>query len=101
MRKTRKGELVCRCRAYRFPHRMFGGECRLISHVHAVFDPFNRDCSGCISLEVTDAETTCQVCEGREQAFHCPLLREYIAYEGIILYGQSKRMKDAAERKRK
>lgn len=27
MRPKRKGEQTCRCEAYRFPHRKYGGDC--------------------------------------------------------------------------
>lgn len=104
-RKARKGERLCRCGAYRFPHRQFGGRCRLLTYVQEVYDPGSSDCRGCMNFVEEEGdygpEYVCQVCSGTEQPYHCPLLRDYVTYEGIVLYGKARRLKEAAERKRR
>lgn len=47
-----------------------------------------RDCL--FHEEREDGERACQVVEGREEARECPELAEYIAFEGVQLYGENK-----------
>ena len=37
-RKRRVGEVICRCGAYRFPHRMMGGRCDGGALVYKTFE---------------------------------------------------------------
>ena len=37
-RRKRKGEYVCNCYAYKFPHRMFGGRCSGHAWVEALWE---------------------------------------------------------------
>lgn len=79
MRKPRKGEVVCRCAAYHFPHRMTGGRC---TGSHIVFEAWERnygggDCRDCNSLEDRDGCRSCQVVEGAEAISECPVWQEF------------------------
>jgi hypothetical protein len=95
-RKRRKGEYVCRCGAYKFPHRMMGGRC---NGGALVDDTFNtqmygacRDCM--LREEIEDfagPAIKCQVLEGREELQECPALQEFIQYHEIIIHGVNKR----------
>lgn len=89
-RKRRPGEVVCRCGAYRFPHRMMGGACDGGALVERTFEAqVWGDCRDCVHVEI-DEETTerrCQVLEGREALLNCPALADTIRYEGVKLYG--------------
>lgn len=82
MRKRREGEVVCRCGAYKFPHRMMGGRCNGGAFVEQVFET-RRGCRDCHFLDAH----TCEVVEGRESAMRCPELEETIRYNNIKLYG--------------
>lgn len=82
MRKRRPGEEVCRCGAYRFPHRMMGGKCDGGAFIEAVFE-LRRDCRDCHFLDGHE----CEVLQGRETNMRCPALEEHVRYHGIKLYG--------------
>ncbi len=88
-RKKRKGEVVCRCGAYRFPHREFGGECDGSHIVHATFEQqMWGECRGCHYREADDeGNVLCQVVEGRDKVTGCPEVEDHIRYNGIRLYG--------------
>ena len=88
-RKRRKGEVVCRCGAYRLPHRALGGNC---DGGHVVYETFENnqwgECRGC-NMYVTNDEgvSHCQVLEGLDKLVLCPALQEFIRYNEIRLYG--------------
>lgn len=85
--RDRSGEIVCRCGCYEFPHRWSGGGCTCERWVRRFFDPWRRECRGCHNRD----EGECQVIEGIEETFHCPELRDYVRYEGVILYGAARK----------
>lgn len=94
-RKVRKGELVCRCGAYRFPHRQMGGACDGGAFVQKFFDlHLNRDCRNCHLIEELETEfgceTICQALDGRESFLRCPALEDHIRFNEIPLYGVNK-----------
>lgn len=85
-RKQREGEVICRCGAYKFPHRMMGGSCKGLRYVSEFFDSQCwGECRGCILHE--NEGDGCQVLQGREKSIECPALQEKIDFERIRLYG--------------
>lgn len=74
----------CTCSAYRYPHLYFVGRCRPQAWVDQFFG--SPDCADCINLD----DGACQVVSGTEVTFHCPALREFVRYEGIVLYGRAR-----------
>lgn len=85
MRKRRIGEVVCRCAAYRFPHRQMGGQCTGGQFVEDTFET-RRACRDCTFLD----KHTCQVVDGQEPYKRCPALEEHIRFNGIRIYGVNK-----------
>lgn len=90
-RKKREGEVVCRCRAYPFPHRMLGGACTGKGFVLTFFERnLWSECRGCHFLDTEDpCETRCQVVDGLEPPMECPGLQELVDYEDMPLYGKN------------
>lgn len=89
-RKRRTGENVCRCGAYKFPHRFMGGAC---DGAYVVAETFEKqkwaDCRDCPLYEVDHERGVieCQALEGREELRECPALIDVIRHEGVKLYG--------------
>lgn len=83
-RKPRRGEVVCRCGAYKFPHRQFGGWCDGMIIVGQVFDSYHRSCRDCHLLDTSEGRE-CEVLQGREPATMCPEVQEYIQFNEIRL----------------
>lgn len=83
MRKPRKGEHVCRCHAYRFPHRFGGGRCTGYSVVSDYWERHygSGDCANCLLLD----EGECQVVNGQEKTRECPVFQEFVQYHEIKL----------------
>jgi hypothetical protein len=77
---------VCRCGAYKFPHRMFAGRCRPQEWVERFFDLSKRECSNCVHLDGVE----CQVVTGIEQSLHCPEVRDVIRFHGITLFAKAR-----------
>jgi hypothetical protein len=89
-RKARRGEVVCRCGAYRFPHRMMGGRCDGGAFVDKLFaEQMYGACRDCMFREYVEEEGAmlCQVLQGRETTMQCPELESFVSHEGIKLYG--------------
>jgi hypothetical protein len=88
-RKRRPGEVVCRCHAYRFPHREMGGRCNGGAYVDTWWETEQYGkCRDCIHYEVSEEEgLRCKVLHGGESIMECEALQEHIAFEGIKLYG--------------
>lgn len=87
-RKRRDGEVVCRCGAYRFPHRQFGGRC--VSPVlHDTWrDHMYSKCRDCILFDRNDEGiASCQAIEGLEEWHEAPCVQEHIQQHEIRLYG--------------
>lgn len=76
-RKKRKGELVCTCRAYKFPHRMMGGRCAGYAEVEEIWEANygGGDCRQCNYLQ-RDMGYYCEVVEGQEPPWECPVFAE-------------------------
>ena len=84
-RRARKGETVCRCGAYSFPHREFGGRCSLEGYVEGIWENNygGGDCRNCHCFDRERME--CQIVTGLENALKCPSLDEYIRFNDIRL----------------
>lgn len=93
-RKARRGEVVCTCGAYPFPHRQMGGRCNGAFIVRQTWD-CQRECMQCHLREERDGdygiEYHCQALEGREELTECPALDEHIRFNEIPLYGVNRR----------
>jgi len=77
-RQARKGEVICRCSAYKFPHRLMGGKC---DGSHWVHDYLYTNMSGCTECRHWDG--WCQVDKGQEAAHKCPALIEFLQFEEV------------------
>lgn len=88
-RKPRKGEVVCRCGVYRFPHRQLGGACNGGAFVSTYFDEqMHGGCRDCHFLTRSDdGDIRCEVLDGRDSLLNCPALSDHIRYHSIPLYG--------------
>ena len=86
MRKTRKGEVVCRCEAYAFPHRFTSGACsgRHLADEHF----FGSSCRDCTYLADVENIRSCQVIDGAEKVHECPVWREEVRKNEVRLYGR-------------
>lgn len=81
MRKPRKGEVTCRCRAYEFPHRFSGGRC---NGDHLPREYWERSYGGGVCREChynTDENgiAACQIVNGAEQSKYCPIWQDFVA----------------------
>lgn len=86
-RKKRKGEYVCECSAYKFPHRFGGGRCTGIFLVQNHWSEYwgqSEDCQRCNSLETH----TCAVTDGRERETECAIWQEFVDFNEIRLLGR-------------
>lgn len=88
-----------RARPRKRPHLYFAGKCKPDRWVESFFDPYKDECRNCMNLDEQSME--CQVVEGIETVFQCPELRDYIRYEGIVLYGRVKSAMERAQGKRR
>lgn len=85
-RKTRPGEHVCSCQAYRFPHRFGGGRC---SGYWVVLEQWEQSygcagvCRHCNSFNQTEAVPYCEVVAGGESVRQCPAWQEYVRINEI------------------
>lgn len=89
-RKPRKGEVVCRCGAYPFPHRQFGGECQSAVLTETWDKQMFGRCRDCRAFVMTEEGPQCQVLEGLETWFEAECIQEHVAFHGIKLYGVNK-----------
>lgn len=80
---------MCRCGAYRFPHRMMGGLCDGGGFVVKFFENnIGGACRHCNCMDDNGYE--CQVESGREPPQQCPELQDVLRSEGVKLYGVNK-----------
>jgi len=79
-RPRRKGEYVCTCHAYRFPHRFGGGRCGGVFLVEERFEPYT--CGRCNLLN----EGQCEVLDGQEDTCECPVWQEFVERNEIKIY---------------
>lgn len=81
-RRKRKGEFVCECTAYDFPHRQFGGNCDGSQWVEEYrSDGPTPDCRACHLHQ----QGYCEVEQGQESPIECPALVEHVMYYEITL----------------
>lgn len=87
-RRKRKGEYVCDCYAYRFPHRMFGGRCTGQGWVEALWESTygGGECEGCALCYQEEYARGCEVVDGRERPQECPELQDFIHLHEIKVY---------------
>ena len=90
----RSRDVTCNCRAYKYPHRQFGGRCTLHRWVRAFYGATRDQCIDCHHNEGNE----CECVIGIEAPHHCPELRGHIRYQGITLYGAAR---EAAKRSTK
>lgn len=85
MRKPRKGEITCTCRAYKFPHRMMGGACQGKKWVSVFWDKNQSDeCRQCNNyVEDYSNGCHCDVIMGVEPPRQCPELATYLDFEEV------------------
>lgn len=82
---------MCKCGAYKFPHRMMGGQCDGVAFVSKYFDRQRwAECRSCMLFDPDEPENPCQVLLGLEPPTQCQGLQELIQYESIRLYGVNK-----------
>lgn len=89
-RKKRAGEVVCRCGAYTFPHRQFGGRC--VSDVMSTTwgrHSYDR-CRSCRMWEQRDGEISCAALDGRETIHEAECIVDHVQQHEIKLYGANK-----------
>ena len=86
-RKPRKGEFVCTCHAYKFPHRFGGGRCNGFFVIDDYWQGHygGGECTSC-NLLCDDGERTCQVVDGQESVTECPVWQDFVQYNGIKFY---------------
>lgn len=84
-RRSRKGEVVCTCKAYPFPHRLMGGDCvgrRIV--VRYWNENCWSECQNCMAFEHDpDDGYQCQVVNGQEETWYCQGLLEVLHYEEV------------------
>jgi len=85
-RKKRKGEFVCDCNAYKFPHRFGGGKCHgtsIVSEHWNLYWGHCEECEGCNSF----VNGQCEVDMGLEKESECQVFQEFVNYNEIKLLG--------------
>lgn len=86
-RKKRKGEYVCDCKAYGFPHRFGGGACTGRSIVAKQWKASKGWAGPCLKCHCRDREAgLCQALEGQEALNECPALEAFIQQHEIRMY---------------
>lgn len=87
-RARRRGEHVCDCPAYGFPHRFGGGRCRGTAAVDKVWDANYGagECATCSQADSTDGPPECQVLTGRESVNAAPCWQDYVRVHEIKVY---------------
>jgi hypothetical protein len=89
-RKPRKGEHVCNCYAYRFPHRFGGGNCTgswIADETWEANYGCGNPCDNCNNLnEDYNGIKYCEVYQGQEEIKECPAYQEFVEYNEIKVY---------------
>jgi hypothetical protein len=83
MRKKRKGEYICNCRAYKFPHRFGGGKCNMIQIAEDSL--FTRICANCSLYR----GFFCEAIEGQESVREGACFQEFVELNEIKIYEQN------------
>lgn len=89
MRKPRKYEQTCTCKAYKFPHRFGGGKCTGKVIVYEYFSEtggIDGECASCMLCDKSQGFTVCEVIDGGEPAEGCQAWRDYVRWHGIRIY---------------
>lgn len=83
-RKRRKGEYLCHCHAYKFPHRFGGGRC---DGFWLVVEQWENNYGGgaCHHCNSRDNHE-CDVYGGKENINECPVYQDFIRYNEIKIY---------------
>lgn len=79
---ARRREIVCRCKAYSFPHRFTGGACTPLQWVRRFFAKgygTAPECSRCNCLNGPD----CSVDTGQESAQYCEALADFANFNEL------------------
>ncbi|HET8686851.1 MAG TPA: hypothetical protein VFM18_09320 [Methanosarcina sp.] len=86
-RKARKGEFVCSCRAYKFPHRFGGGRCTGAFIAEQTWNENfgTGNCADCVNLN-NDNIPYCEVVEGQEKITECPVWQEFVQFNEVKIY---------------
>lgn len=89
-RKRRKGEYICDCKAYSFPHRFGGGKCSGYWVVKDYWEDHygGGSCKHCNAYNTTDEYPHCEVVEGLERVDVCPVYDEFVNRNEIKIYSQ-------------
>lgn len=99
-RKRRRGEYVCECRAYSFPHRFGGGACSGRWIVVKQWKSSQGWCGDCLRCHANDRrEVTCQVIEGQEEVAQCPAWQSFVHLHEIRIYGKAGTARNRAPRR--
>lgn len=93
-RKPKKGEFVCDCKAYNFPHRFSGGRCNGMFVVEETWEQnfgLTGECEHCNCINDTDHVPYCEVLSGGEPSRECPAWQEFVGYNEIKIYRKRKK----------
>lgn len=85
-RKSRKGEYICSCNSYKFPHRFGGGKCTGIIIIQNHWNLYWGSDDTCSTCNLNN-NGNCEVLLGLEKETECSIFVEFINYESIRLIG--------------
>ena len=87
MRRSRPGEVVCRCATYGFPHRFSGGRCTGVEIVERHWNQAwgGGACQDCHFLDDDEGDRVCQVVRGQERVTECPVWVEFVRVNEVRL----------------
>ena len=93
-RRKRKLQLTCTCSAYKFPHRLGGGKCRLSNFAERIYHgeelfitpsgdrpSLVRECNSCMC----NVNYSCEVAEGIESAKYCESIIQLFSFNEVKL----------------
>lgn len=86
MQRRVRRQITCRCGAYLFPHRLLGGRCTGKNLVYDYFYSFRRECTEC----AMNCSGGCQVVDGLEPPWVCPILADDLHRNEIPLTGKAR-----------
>lgn len=92
MRPVRKGEYVCYCSAYKFPHRFTGGRCSGYDFSQEYWEAHYGagDCTHCPCFNSREGYE-CEVVTGQERVSQCRAFQEFVHVNEVIIYKKRKR----------
>jgi len=91
-RKQRAGEVVCVCKAYKFPHRFSGGRCTGKFLVRQTWEENfgNGVCGNCNCVNNTEFVPYCEVLLGQEEVTECQTWIDFVQQNEVKIYGKRK-----------